>query len=146
MCLCPSTCASMPCEHHRYQSRLAANRNTRPGRGGCELGGLRVSRCRSFARLQTESFLFYRPEVAFPRIYSLRHSDVLHFPRVASQVPSPERHSYHPRLKYQDPQFKKHEAPVVSRILECKSLLLFTLGKMLSLSALPSATVLSRNI
>ena len=68
------------------------------------------------------------------------------FPHVASQVPSSERHSYHLQLKYQDTHFQTPEAPVVSRILECKSLLLFTLGKMLSLSAFPSVTVLSRNM
>ena len=68
------------------------------------------------------------------------------FSRVASQVPSSERHSYHPHLKYQDPYCKKPEVPVVSRMLECKSLLLFSWGKMLSLSALPSVTVLSRNM
>ena len=92
-----------------------------------------------------ESFLFYRQEITFPRVFSLRLFHVLAFPQIDSQVCLSKRHSYHPQLKYQDPWFKKPEAPVVSRMLECKSLLLFTLVKMLSLSALLSITVLSRN-
>ena len=111
-----STRVSLPREHHGCQSHLAANRNTRPGRAGCETGGSGWVSVDSLQDFKWNHFYFTGKKWHSP---GYTHLDILMYCVSSCSftstlireafLSSPKEVSGH--------QFKNPEVPVVSRIL-----------------------------